>query len=614
MFKTYIFIISFILSLCSVTAQNSEINQITNSFNKGQVILEENNFDPALIHFKAGLEKSKEIKSDSLIGLGNFYLGNYFLKKKEYSKSLEYYNTALVIFEDSKDLYKESECHRKICNIYRKRSDNEKALFSIFKSLKINEQLNNQDGFESDLIEIGSIYSRTRDFDSAESHLLRAISLNQSTQNQQNLVSAFSNLGAVKQRTKNFKEAIDYYEKSLIVAKKLNLKKNEAILLGNLGSTNRSLGNYSLSLDYLFKALVLKKELKRDGSTAHTCSDIAETYMEMKEYAKAKQYAMDAVYYAQNENLELERYAYFVAGKAAYRMGDYKSSYDNMRLYSWLNDSVFNIDKTESINELQIQYESEKQQLKIQAQETDIAFLDEKNKVKNQLLLFGGLGFLGIFGFILLYRSRSTARKRELLQEKFSQDLIRAQEDERNRVAKDLHDSVGQQLTLLKKKAQNLGQEELAIITNTALEEVRGISRALYPTNLKLLGLSESIEQLLYDLDEVSDMFFTVEIDNINNIFNEEQGLNFYRFIQEAVNNVLKHAKTKTLLVTIEKTDTLVDVLIKDNGLGFDDANALRKKSLGLKTMSERIRMLKGNLLIKSQKGEGTTISAKIVI
>ena len=229
------------------------------------------------------------------------------------------------------------------------------------------------------------------------------------------------------------------------------------------------------------------------------------------------------------------------------------------------------------------------------------------------MLLFGGFGLIGVFGFIMLYRSRSAAKKREHLQEKFSQDLIAAQEDERTRVSKDLHDSVGQQLTLIIRKTQLLKQPELTLLTNTALEEVRGISRALYPSNLKQLGLTESIEQLLLDLDEVSDMFFSVEIENINQAFNEEQSLNFYRFIQEAVNNVLKHAKAKALLVSIKKSNDFVEVLIKDNGLGFDDVNALKKKSLGLKTMSERIRMLKGNLLIKSQKGEELSSLQKLL-
>ena len=177
-----------------------------------------------------------------------------------------------------------------------------------------------------------------------------------------------------------------------------------------------------------------------------------------------------------------------------------------------------------------------------------------------------------------------------------------------------MHDSVGQQLTLIKKKAQNLNQNELSILTNTALEEIRSISRDLYPSTLKHLGLTESIEQLLYDLDEETEMFFSIEIDYINKDLNEEKSLNFYRFIQESVTNVLKHSNAKTLILIIKKNTNYIEILIKDNGVGFDDVKVLEKKSIGLKTMAERIRILKGALTIKSKKGEGTSISTQIPI
>ncbi|WP_104736402.1 sensor histidine kinase [Hanstruepera ponticola] len=207
---------------------------------------------------------------------------------------------------------------------------------------------------------------------------------------------------------------------------------------------------------------------------------------------------------------------------------------------------------------------------------------------------------------------RNKVQKEQL--KRFSRDLIKAQEEERTRVSKDLHDSVGQQLTLIKKKAQNNKQEELSSLTNQALEEVRSISRALYPSNLKQLGLTESIEQLLYDLDEQTELFVSVDIDPINKLFNEEQSLNIYRFIQEAVNNVIKHAQAKSLEVVIEHKNQIVKLSVIDNGKGFDNIAALRQKSLGLKTMTERIRILGGEFHIISTLNNGTTIEVTIPV
>ena len=204
------------------------------------------------------------------------------------------------------------------------------------------------------------------------------------------------------------------------------------------------------------------------------------------------------------------------------------------------------------------------------------------------------------------------AKAKRALQETFSQSLIQSQEDERKRIAQELHDSISQQLTLIKKKAQKTNQEEITSLTHNTLEEVRAISRGLYPPLLKQLGLSESIEQLILDIDEQTDMFVSGDIENIDNYFNETQTLNCYRFIQECINNCLKHAEAKAISITVLKKTESIKITIQDNGKGFDVINAKKKNSLGLKTIYERIRILKGELTIDSKPKQSTIITAKI--
>jgi signal transduction histidine kinase len=109
-------------------------------------------------------------------------------------------------------------------------------------------------------------------------------------------------------------------------------------------------------------------------------------------------------------------------------------------------------------------------------------------------------------------------------------------------------------------------------------------------------------------------MFVSVEIDDVNTNFDETESLNFYRFIQESVNNVLKHAKAKTLIVNILKQSDGIKILIKDNGEGFEVSDKITQNSLGLKTMAERIAMLKGSFAIKSKRTEGTSILVQIPV
>ena len=279
-----------------------------------------------------------------------------------------------------------------------------------------------------------------------------------------------------------------------------------------------------------------------------------------------------------------------------------------------LKDSLLNIQNVKSLAYYQTLYETEKRDLKIENQNASIGLLNLKNKHKTQLLIFGSLGLLLLFVGIIVYRSFISARKRELRQQVFSQELIKTQEEERTRIAKDLHDGLGQQITLIKMKAQNTNQIELSSLAHNALEEVRSISRDLYPVTLAKLGLTDSIEQLLLELDEETDLFVSVEIDDVNANFDETQSLNFYRFVQESVNNVLKHANAKTLIVNILKQSDGIKILIKDNGAGFEVNDKITQNSLGLKTMAERISMLKGSFAIKSKITEGTSILVQIPI
>jgi len=294
------------------------------------------------------------------------------------------------------------------------------------------------------------------------------------------------------------------------------------------------------------------------------------------------------------------------------KLNDEENAKKHLLNYYELKDSITGVQNAKNLLLYQTLYETKKRDLEIESQKSSIEVLNLQNRNKTQLLIFGSLGLILFFVGVMVYRSFVNAKNREQAQKAFSQALINTQEQERTRIAKDLHDGLGQQITLIKMKAQNTEQIELSALANTALEEVRGISRDLYPVTLSKLGLTDSIEQLLLELDEETDLFVSVEIDDVNANFNEAEALNFYRFIQESTNNVLKHAYAKTLIVNINKQKDGIKILIKDNGKGFEVSNTIKQNSLGLKTMAERISMLKGNLSINSKREEGTSILVQI--
>ena len=578
------------------------VAQIQKYYTKGLEFLSEENFKDAFAVISKGLDIAEKENDKDLIGFGNFYLGNYFAKQKSYSRAVIYYNNSLNVFTQLNNEVEIANSFFNIGKMYQYTFEFEKALFNFFKSL-IAEKRNDEKQIADNLTKIGEVYLLTPDLKKAQINFNKAIEIYTKINKEKEIIGNLINLGASYQKQGNIIKAIN-----------ANLKISESILLGNIGSSSRRIKKYDTSLEYLFKALSLKLKLKRYASAAHTCNDISETYIEIGNLVKAKEYALKAIEYAKKRSLHQERYAYYVLSNIEYSLGNYKSAIKNLKQYHILQDSLFSIEKIASINEMQIKYETEKKNLKIETQQSNIALLDTENRVKNQWLLFGGTGLLVVFLFITLYKSRNAVKKEKKLQQQFSENLLVSQEEERTRIARELHDSVGQQLTLIKRKSQNENQKEITILTNNALEEVRSISKGLYPALLKQLGLTESIEQLINDYDEQTKLFFSVDIDNVNEYFTESTSLNFYRLIQECLTNIIKHAKAKSVTLSIKKQSNAIITLISDNGKGFNVNDSKKKNSLGLKTIFERIRIMNGNISIDSQPNNGTSFIFSIPI
>lgn len=228
------------------------------------------------------------------------------------------------------------------------------------------------------------------------------------------------------------------------------------------------------------------------------------------------------------------------------------------------------------------------------------------------LLALGLLISMLISGYLYYRKKQGFAKNKQKLQTQYAQSLIKNQEEERIRVAQELHNSVGQKLVLLTKKAIESGDKNVQDITGNLLEELRSISRSLHPITLANLGLSKAIESLIDDIDSKSPTFFTHEIASIDHLFSKEATLHIYRIIQELLNNLVVHAEAKAASVTITREDDIIEVIIKDNGKGFD--TTAKQESLGLSTLMERTRILGAEIAINSTKDHGTKIILTIFL
>lgn len=617
-----IFLIQFSFAqkeIKSVKSTNIEVIKL--NYRIGLELMSLEKFEEAYLKIFSGFETSKIINNKNLIAFGYQYLSDYYDQQQNYHLASLNLKESLKIFIDLKNDDEILNCNYKLGRLYFNISEYDKSLESYFISLKLAEQKKNELQVADILQKIGEVYLLTPDLETARINFNKALVIYKKLNDEQGVIGSLTNLGASYQkegsRSNNealVLKAISLFKEGLERTKKGDFKRNESIFLGNIGSSFRFLKKYDESLEYLFKALELKIKLKRFSSAAHSCNDISETYIEMDNLPKAKEFALKAVAYSKELNIHQERFASYLLSKIEYKTGNFKSAHDYLEKYHQIDDSLFSIQKITKINDLQIKYETEKKNLKIEAQESNIALLAVQNQNKKQWLFFGGIGVLSVFLILILFNSRNNAKKEKVQQEKFSQALLQSQEDERTRIARELHDSVGQQLTLIKRKSQNLNQDEITFLTNNALDEVRSISRGLYPALLKELGLTESIEQLINEYDEQTNLFFSMDIDSINSYFTESTSLNYYRLIQECLTNIVKHAKAKSVTISIKREENLILTLISDNGKGFDVLDSKKKNSLGLKTIFERIRIMNGNLSIDSKLDLGTSFIFSIPV
>ena len=214
------------------------------------------------------------------------------------------------------------------------------------------------------------------------------------------------------------------------------------------------------------------------------------------------------------------------------------------------------------------------------------------------------------------------------IQQNFTQQLIGSQEEERKRIAAELHDGIGQEMLIIKNHAllalqKNVEpgfiKEHINEISNTAsnlLSEIRLITYNLRPYHLEKLGLSETIEIAIENISKSTSIELHFNIDPVDNCLRKENEIIFFRIIQEVINNIIKHSKAKEALIKISKTDNNIIVTIKDDGIGFSLAEKSYSEKgfhgFGLASIAQRVKLLNGNYSIDTGPKKGTKI--KIVI
>lgn len=215
-------------------------------------------------------------------------------------------------------------------------------------------------------------------------------------------------------------------------------------------------------------------------------------------------------------------------------------------------------------------------------------------------------------------------------QQAFSRQLIDSQESERKRIAAGLHDSLGQRLVVINNRlllfsrardgmpalsaTQREHLEQVSIEVSESMREVKEISYDLRPYRLDRLGLTTALRAMIETAGASGSTRLLAEIDDIDGVLPQKDEINFYRIVQECVNNILKHSEAAEASIRIRRTESRLQLMVRDDGRGFKPA-AKRDSPLGgfgLAGISERAQLLGGKAAIHSAPGEGTTVTIEI--
>lgn len=414
----------------------------------------------------------------------------------------------------------------------------------------------------------------------------------------------------------DFDGGIQLIEENLKAAKQIGDKQFILFGIDNLSNLLAEAGHIQKSLEYELELLKIPGMLDNNLDKAQVYEHLAEIYVLLKDWNNAQKYQREALKYAKLANLNDWIYeCYKLQSAIDEARGDYKSALKNHRIYLELKDSVYQTEYEGKMAAMSALYDLESKQKAISLLEKDRQIKDGQIRQQRILLL---LGLLSLVVIVLAIRFLHH-RKTEKLREAFAQDLIKVQEQERQRISKELHDSVGQNILFIKNRLQRFSPEpdfQLINSLDMALEEVRMIAKDLYPNQLEAHGLSSAVDTLCELARESSGIFISSDLQGIDENLNKEAKINCYRIIQECINNTMKHAEATAIRVSSSLKPGKVELVVQDNGIGFDKTLLLRKsaRSFGMINMEERVKMLRGKFELETAANKGVKLTFSIPV
>lgn len=608
-------------------------------------------YEKALDYSLLSLRQSEQNGDQPEIAETLNVVGSVFTAKKDYQKAIEFFERSRVLSERLDEKSTLANALDNLGSIYMEMGDNKHAMALYQKSIRLREALADKPGLVRTYNNIGVLYERSGESAEALTIYQRSLQGSIEVNDKKGIARALNNIGGLLLSNRRFSHALAYFDSAIVIADTLGLKDIRCALLGNKSQYYASMCEYQKAWELYREHVQLKDSLLNESNTK-SMNELFTKYESVKKEQLIALLEKDKALQAS----ELERRRKELAlrqleAEHGRKEGELLARRHQIQSLE-LKQRTTDLELRTKERDLQKSEKEEKaHKLLYQA-----SVIDREMLFRNALIV--GLCLSLVIGY--LFFRRLEGRKREIAlraeaaeyiaqaaeahanalradaerkekeaQKLFTALLIESQEQERKRVSSELHDSISQDLIVIRNRALNAIKEnvpperirehvnEIVEMASVALGDVRHISRALRPYQIDQIGLTETLRQTVGKAADASPLRFTIEIGDIDGVLPQDAEINLFRLVQEAVNNILKHSQATAATVFIARSDDMIRATVADNGKGFDARAVLESSSsagLGLRSMTERVQMLGGKLHIGSSPGNGTTIDATVPV
>lgn len=545
------------------------------------------------------------------------------------TKSEKLFNDAIDMALRVNDSMALGDFYFKLSQIYAFKEDIEKQTSLVIKSIKIYELLNEN-------IQVGISYGqlgyslKRHDMAMALKYMRKGIKILEKEGNKTKIDPLYDNYGIMLGILKQSDSALYYNKKSLLLKKALNDSVGLGFGYANIANVYSEMSNFKLAKKYIDSSSVVRENINDTYGISVNYTHKADIFFNEGDYKSAiENYKKSSELANKNQYNGLERYCYDFISKSYKELNDYKNAFEYNEKFQTLKDSVLNAKTKNKVEQLKIEFETEKKEKEILAQRADLAEKELDLNRKNTQVI--GLIILAVLLTILgyLFYSQQKLKNKQLQREsELKEALVKIEtqnrlQEQRLRISRDLHDNIGAQLTFIISSLDNLkyGFElpqklndklnSIGSFTSSTIYELRDTIWAMNKSEISMEDLQTRISNFIDKAHLASEgiTFNFIKNEGIDDSlkFSSVVGMNIYRIIQEAVNNAIKYAEANKIEVLVEQRADGLKIEITDNGKGFDVADV--EMGNGLNNMEKRAKEIGANFKLTSNKGKGTSIT-----